>query len=312
MLLVFKLDASERLPWIFPNNSIPCQWVLWNPGNRAAPIQNGFWMSMIRPTGDCIQGRACRRRLFLAPLSGHAMQHEHIFMCSTIYPGFSSMWSVGFYQVLCTAPFTPASLSVQHHALSWQKGSSFEHKALLHMPMWDLLSLLFLAPAICKLHYCAVERKIPFPSSPMHAMQLEKRKSKQFSLDQYSNVYFTCIVITRPFSGVLIDNLSRLVLADVRFACLIYMHAFEHFWCCCYLESTKSLDTNLSLYLFKKKKSLSLRVGVSAAQCVESAVTAVEVAVLYIPFAFGCPSLPARQSLNFESLKPDKIYLHQQ
>ncbi|KAG2595133.1 hypothetical protein PVAP13_5KG054250 [Panicum virgatum] len=39
----------------------------------------------------------------------------------------------------CTAPFalgrkqalgfTPASLSVQHHALSWQKGSSFEHKA---------------------------------------------------------------------------------------------------------------------------------------------------------------------------------------
>ena len=63
----------------------------------------------------------------------------------------------------------------------------------------------------------------------MHAMQLEKRKSKQFSLDQYSNVYFTCIVITRPFSGVLIDNLSRLVLADVRFACLIYMHAFEHF-----------------------------------------------------------------------------------
>ncbi|KAF8705730.1 hypothetical protein HU200_030932 [Digitaria exilis] len=39
----------------------------------------------------------------------------------------------------CTAPFalgrkqamgfTPPSLSVQHHALSWQKGSSFEHKA---------------------------------------------------------------------------------------------------------------------------------------------------------------------------------------
>ena len=135
----------------------------------------------------------------------------------------------------CTAPFalgrkqalgfTPASLSVQHHALSWQKGSSFEHKASAICPCETSYLCYFLLPAICKLHYCAVERKIPFPSSPMHAMQLEKRKSKQFSLDHYSNVYFTCIVITRPFSGVLIDNLSRLVLADVRFACLIYIYA---------------------------------------------------------------------------------------
>ena len=79
----------------------------------------------------------------------------------------------------CTAPFalgrkqalgfTPASLSVQHHALSWQKGSSFEHKASAICPCETSYLCYFLLPAICKLHYCAVERKIPFPSSPIHA-----------------------------------------------------------------------------------------------------------------------------------------------
>jgi hypothetical protein len=51
-------------------------------------------------------------------------------------------------------------------------------------------------------------------------------------------------------------------------------------------------------------------------QGVESAVPAVwcvEVAVLHMPFAFACPSLPARQSLNFESLKSQlKKHLQQQ
>ena len=130
-------------------------------------------------------------------------------------------------------------------------------QGLRHMPMWDLLSMLFLAPCNLQTSLLCSGKKNSLSIIPHTCMQLEERKSKQFSLDQYSNVYFTCIVITRPFSGVLIDNLSRLVLADVRFACLIYMHAFEHFWWCCYLESTKSLDTNLSLYLFKKI-SLSL------------------------------------------------------
>lgn len=270
-------------------------------------------MSWIRPTGACIQqGRACRRRLLLL-CPGTRCTTSIFFMCSTIiYPVFSSIWAVGVYLKCCTAPFalgrkqalgfTPSLSFCPASRTLMAKRIIIRAQGLLHMPMWDLISLLFLAPAICKLHYSAVERKFPFPSSPMHAMQLEKRKPKHSSPLTNTQMFTLCASwLLDPFPVVYLDNLRRLlVLADVRFACLIYE----------WIILLMSDAATWSLYL--DSISLSLRVGVSAAQCVESAVNSCG-AVRQQQFS-SCllllvvrPSLPARQSLNFESLKPNKI-----
>ena len=200
--------------------------------SRQSSCADSEWVLDVHdPTNGSLhsEGRACRRRLLLAHLSGHAMQHEHIFMCSTIYPGFSSMWSVGFYQVLCTAPFTPASLSVQHHALSWQKGSSFEHKALLHSPYAHVRPLISAISCSCNLQTSLLcsGKKNSLSIIP-HACNAAREKKIE---TVFPWPIFKCLLLRASwlldpaFSGVLIDNLSRLVLADVRFACLIYIYA---------------------------------------------------------------------------------------
>ena len=117
-------------------------------------------------------GMRCSRRIF--------------FMCSTLYTQFVVLQ---VFEVLgsikcCTAPFalgrkqalgfTSLSVQLQHHALSWQKGSSFEHKASSICPCETSYLCYILLLQFANFIIVQWKEISPF-HHPMHAMQAREK-----------------------------------------------------------------------------------------------------------------------------------------
>jgi len=118
-------------------------------------------------------GMRCSRRIF--------------FMCSTLYTQFVVLQ---VFEVLgsikcCTAPFalgrkqalgfTSLSVQLQHHAVSWQKGSSFEHKASsIYAHVRPLISVISCSCNLQTSLLCS-GKKFPLSIIPCMQCKLEKK-----------------------------------------------------------------------------------------------------------------------------------------
>lgn len=124
-----------------------------------------------------------------------------------------------------TRPGLSLSLSAQHHALSWRKGSSFQHKASSICPCETSYLCYFLLLQFANFIIVQWKENPPFHHPPCMQRSETKEKCNSFpSPILKCLLYVHASVIIRPFSGVYLDDLiSRLlVVADVRFACLMY------------------------------------------------------------------------------------------
>lgn len=131
-------------------------WDVWDPANGRLHI------------GSCLQEK-------VAPLARHTAYdatRAYVFMCSSLSLSICEL--LGSIKC-CTAPFALGGkqslgfTSLSNITDSCQKGSSFEHKAASICPCESSyhLFLMFLPTAICKPHYCTLERNILFN----HSMQ---------------------------------------------------------------------------------------------------------------------------------------------
>lgn len=168
-------------------------------------------MSWIRPTGACIQqGRACRRRLLLL-CPGTRCTTSIFFMCSTIYPVFSSIWGLSSV-VLLHLPWVGSKLwdsplPLFLSSITHSHGKKDHHSSTRPPPYAHVRPLIPAISCSCNLQtslFCSGKKiSLSIISHACNAAR-EKKTEAQFSLDQHSNVYFMCIVIIRPFScGVL-------------------------------------------------------------------------------------------------------------